>query len=293
MSQPPTRTIKINPELFTLKPRNIKNKTLKKSVNTTLKPGKLKGELLKKIQNYRYKQQNNPTIETETKTKTDTETETHVEIINKNQYRPAIKLRASRLVDNTDNDDDFSQSINFLKELSSKKKHKIPTENFPLALEENTNNISKTSLSDSPPYSCLKNSSLPTYREWKNKTLKKPTDPANNVEININSDKFDYPTQMNENSKTKTLKYYLGKKGKKVAILVKNSETRKKITQEHNILKQTSLVDMKRYLKRHNLLKSGSRAPDAVIKKMYEQSLLGGDIRNSNKTNLIHNYLAE
>ena len=50
---------------------------------------------------------------------------------------------------------------------------------------------------------------------------------------------------------------------------------------------------MKKYLKRHNLLKSGSHAPADVIKKLYEQSLLGGDIRNSNKDNLIHNYLSE
>jgi hypothetical protein len=51
--------------------------------------------------------------------------------------------------------------------------------------------------------------------------------------------------------------------------------------------------DMKSYLKRHNLLKTGSRAPPDVIKKLYEQSLLGGDIRNANKDNIIHNYLAE
>ena len=50
---------------------------------------------------------------------------------------------------------------------------------------------------------------------------------------------------------------------------------------------------MKNYLKKHNLLKSGSHAPPNVIKKIYEQSLLSGDIKNSNKDNIIHNYLAE
>ena len=50
---------------------------------------------------------------------------------------------------------------------------------------------------------------------------------------------------------------------------------------------------MKKYLKKHHLLKSGSRAPPDIIKKMYEQALLGGDIRNSNKNNIIHNYLAD
>ena len=50
---------------------------------------------------------------------------------------------------------------------------------------------------------------------------------------------------------------------------------------------------MKNYLKRHNLLKSGSNAPPDVIKKLYEQSLLSGDVRNTNKKSIVHNYLAE
>ena len=58
------------------------------------------------------------------------------------------------------------------------------------------------------------------------------------------------------------------------------------------LLKQTKLTDMKNYLKRHNLLKSGSRAPPEIIKKIYEQTILGGNIRNSNTNNIIHNYLS-
>tara|TARA_A100001015_G_scaffold248188_1_gene285398 strand:- start:345 stop:497 length:153 start_codon:yes stop_codon:yes gene_type:complete len=48
---------------------------------------------------------------------------------------------------------------------------------------------------------------------------------------------------------------------------------------------------MKNYLKRHNLLKSGSSAPPDVIKKIYEQALLSGNIKNVNKNSIIHNYL--
>jgi len=53
------------------------------------------------------------------------------------------------------------------------------------------------------------------------------------------------------------------------------------------------VINMKNYLKRHNLLKSGSNAPTDVIKKLYEQSLLTGDVRNTNKNSIVHNYLAE
>jgi len=50
---------------------------------------------------------------------------------------------------------------------------------------------------------------------------------------------------------------------------------------------------MKKYLKNHNLLKSGSSAPPEVIKKMFEQAILSGDINNINNNNAIHNFLNE
>ena len=141
----------------------------------------------------------------------------------------------------------------------------------------------------------MKNSTLPTYRELKNKTLKKQHDSPENINIDIKENKTFEPnlTLTKPSKRSTTLKYHLGKRGRTVGVLVKNAITRKRVLNEHNLLKQTKLLDMKSYLKRHNLLKSGSQSPPDVIKKMYEQALLGGDIRNSNKASVIHNYLAE
>ena len=226
-------------------------------------------------------------------------------------------------------DDDFSQSINFLKSLSSKNKKKTlkSSDNFPIHLGNPDMNVESTK-SGEPSYGCLKNGSLPTYREWKNKTLKNTNQYNENNQPNLTTtlernQETNLTTTLERNQepnltttlernqepnledtieksgsiifnpkKTTTLKYHLGKRGKKVAILIKNSATRKKVRDEHLLLKQTKLTDMKNYLKRHNLLKSGSHAPPEIIKKLYEQSLLGGDIRNSNKNNIIHNYLS-
>ena len=47
---------------------------------------------------------------------------------------------------------------------------------------------------------------------------------------------------------------------------------------------------MKNYLRKHNLLKAGSEAPNDIIRKLYEQCLLSGNIHNTNKDNLLHNY---
>ena len=305
MSEAQFKPIKINPELFTISPRNIKNKTLKKSKSQdNSQPKKLKQELLAKIKNYR---SNNKSeiVDTLPRNTYSVNKSDNIKlnpnlVMNPSLLKPVNK--ESDHIQNTtlttkktevDPDDDFMQSINFLKELSSKNKKKQSNsqDDFPLTLSKDDTFIHDAKIS--PPYSCLKNSTLPTYREWKNKTLKNSTDISCNVEITDVNEYISGNLASIPHHQKKTLKYYLGKRGRKVAILVKNSETRKNITREHNLLKQTKLGDMKNYLKRHNLLKSGSHAPPDVIKKLYEQALLGGDIRNSNKNAIIHNYLAE
>ena len=132
------------------------------------------------------------------------------------------------------------------------------------------NDMSNSGCIDSykqPPYSCLKNSNRPTYRQW-------------------------CATRKNANFGNRSI--FAGKRGRTVQVLIKNSDTRRKIKAEHNqLIKQSKLYEMKKYLKNHNLLKSGSYAPPEVIKKMFEQAILSGDINNINNNNAIHNFLNE
>ena len=48
--------------------------------------------------------------------------------------------------------------------------------------------------------------------------------------------------------------------------------------------------DVKLYLREHNLIKIGSNAPNDVLRKMYESSMLAGEITNSNAETLLHNF---
>ena len=310
MSNSQLKPIKINPELFTLGARNVKNKTLKKT-KTNIQPNKLKKNLLSKIKNYRKNKlsesndKNESIIISNPDVKINKISDSKSVINSKSIINQKLPTKNNSVLDSkpTIDDDDFTQSINYLKKLSNKREK--PSSDFPL---ESLNDIKNK---NAPQYGCMKNGSLPTYREWKNKTLKKPIENRetdNRETDNRETDNRETDNRESENrenleknkpykcklsKRSTTLKYYLGKRGKSVGVLVKNATTRKKIMDEHNLLRQTKLSDMKNYLKRHNLLKSGSRAPPDIIKKMYEQSLLGGDIRNSNKNNVIHNYLAE
>ena len=88
-------------------------------------------------------------------------------------------------------------------------------------------------------------------------------------------------------------KYTLGKspKYRKVGVLIKGRQTKKNIINSHKKLKHTDIHQIKKYLKKHGMLKTGSSCPDEILRKMYESSMLSGDINNTNKNTLIHNFL--
>jgi len=92
---------------------------------------------------------------------------------------------------------------------------------------------------------------------------------------------------------TRTYKYKLGKKKdtKHIGLLIKNRDTQKKIKQEVSQLKQQPIQDVKNFLREKNLIKLGSQAPNDVLRKLYEDSMLSGEITNTNSNNLVHNYL--
>lgn len=172
-----------------------------------------------------------------------------------------------------------------------------------------------------PPYGCLKNANKPTYRNWlrhtqKNRDNRDNTDDdkisLENNEINNNiisredrlsqiKNKFQQENNNNIDPKStnciikKTIKkkYKLGKSKKKsiISVLIKGSTFRQKIANEKNKLSKKNINEVKTYLKKHGLLKSGSSCPNDILRKMYEDSILTGYVTNKNKDTLIHNFL--
>lgn len=95
--------------------------------------------------------------------------------------------------------------------------------------------------------------------------------------------------------KTIKRKYTLGKSRikKTVSVLIKDRSTRKKILTAQKDLKRKNINDIKIYLKEHNLIKTGSNAPNDVLRKLYESAMLAGEITNSNPDTLLHNFSKE
>lgn len=244
--------------------------------------------------------------------------------INSNNIRQMLieKLRKSRKTQrippkiNTNNFDN-NQSIYLEPKLSSGDFD----QNIPVSLPVNTNKFPENLPMDTvvhsiihpdKPYGVLKNGTKPTYKTWnlsqKNyDSLKNDVDtvtqivekvvnpivqeslPTESINIQQNISEPSQPMiQQTEIKKTYTIGK--NKKLKSVGVLIKNIHTRKKIEDDILKHKKTNITTVKNYLKSHNMIKHGTTAPTNLLRTIYENMKLCGDVSNDNINNLIHNF---
>lgn len=95
--------------------------------------------------------------------------------------------------------------------------------------------------------------------------------------------------------KTTTVKKYILGKSKTdrvVGVLIKDRNTRKRIMNAQKLLKRVPMHIVKKELYAHNLICCGSSAPNELLRKTYETSILAGEIVNDNKEMLIKNLMS-
>jgi hypothetical protein len=93
--------------------------------------------------------------------------------------------------------------------------------------------------------------------------------------------------------KTVKKKFTLGKSDKlrRVSVLIKNQQTRKNIQHSQDQLRHTSINDVKKYLRQHGLAKAGTTCPPELLRKTFEDAVFSGEITNTNREMLLHNFL--
>jgi hypothetical protein len=162
------------------------------------------------------------------------------------------------------------------------------------------------------PYGVLKNGIKPTYKNWashengfqpiNNKEQFKQE--INNYEV-IKQEPINQEPVKQEQFKQEPVKqepliqelevkkvFQLGrnKKNKTVSVLLKNNSTRKKIELDRVNFKKANISTVKNFLKKQNLIKFGTTAPNNLLREIYESTKLCGEITNENTKSLIHNF---
>ena len=111
--------------------------------------------------------------------------------------------------------------------------------------------------------------------------------------INERNEKIERNNPKTYFKKTIKRRFTLGKSDKlrKVAVLIKDNQTRKNIINTQKELKKTNITDVRKYLRQHGIIKVGSTCPQDILRKTFEAAMLTGEITNTNKDILLHNFL--
>lgn len=177
-------------------------------------------------------------------------------------------------------------------------------------------------IKEEPPHGCLKNGKKPTFREWATNMLKKPVETFKdmigggagetssentaNTDGSISSSNVvglgnSQNANMNPEQvagmrvkirKTHKKRFRIGKHDNVVGVLLKNKQTQRHIQSQHLTLKQKTIGEIRKYLYDQQLLKIGSNAPPDVLRRMYEDAILTGEVKNTNKDVLLHNFMS-
>ena len=131
---------------------------------------------------------------------------------------------------------------------------------------------------------------IPNIDDIDDKKMDSPLD-VSNVIKEIKEKEENVPKQYLK--RTVRRKFTLGKSDKlrKVAVLLKDKQTRKNVIDVQHELKKTSMTDVRKYLRQHGIIKIGSTAPNDMLRKTFETAMLAGEITNVNKDTLLHNFM--
>ena len=298
------KSISINPSYFKIG-KSKKKKKEKPKMKNTLKPNDIKKKLIAKIKAHQKKEKDREITEKEKEENTFKnefqETLSYLETMKKNKAKAKEKKRQRKEKKRNKTMKQAQNSVDI--------KPDIQIDLQPM----------NSTIAPAPPYGCLKGGNKPTYRQY-NKTLKKNKEDIQN-EYKIKPPIFNLSTQFEERAdkleklkdkfkeinqptkpkktkiKTRRIrrKITLGKnrKGGFIGVLVKSKRTRKNVKKEVDVLKRKSIQEVKDYLRKHNLTKIGSNAPDHILRTTYESAYLSGDVSNSNPDILLHNWHKE
>jgi len=331
-----TKTISVNPDFFKIGGKKKTKKKLSHSLRTnfnSLQKNVLKDKMINKIKEFKKKQRKKKETNDDMFKDNYTNAVEFMESVIKKKTRKRKKKHKQRIQENvTNNTNNYSN----LHEVPSETMNDLIKKDPPYGILKNGSkplySKYRKSLKNKHPRPVLHANPAPvlhanpaplTNNAQENNNVLIFTDEhkfgkqqnmntkrKNNLEnlkenFLINRINKDLKTKKNKKEKFKVKnkkvikRFKLGKNSKtrKVAVLIKNKNTRRLVNKDCNYLKKKQLKQVKSVLVNNALIKVGTQAPEKLLRDMYLNRHLAGDVKNSGGKNaeeiLMHNWSSE
>jgi len=328
-----TKTISVNPDFFNMGKKKKKT-NLRHSLRTnfnSLQKNILKNKMIDKINQFKKKKKKPIQTDDNFNNEYGNAFEFMENIIKKNKTKKNRKRRKKDYIRN-EVPNEIKTQPNIIP-VNTQRTHNAPIHNAPIHNAPIHNApIHNMQIKDDPPYGILKKGNKQLYSKYR-KSLKKPIslEKKNSVFVFTNENNFGKQQDMKspeiirknklENLKENLLiknnqknqknnkiekfkiknkkiikRFILGKNSKtrKVAILIKNKKTRRMVNNDCVFIKKKKLSQIKNVLVNNALIKVGTQAPEKLLRDIYLNRHLAGDIKNSGGKNaeeiLMHNW---
>lgn len=139
-----------------------------------------------------------------------------------------------------------------------------------------------------PPYGVLQSGKKPTFRTWKKTRSVRHHVPDKKVE---GSTQVPIKKMSNGNIRNKTIKHLIGRRDNVISVVLKNLDLRERVNKEIDAIRKHKISDIRKTLKKCNIIKTGSTAPVGILREIYENSTLAGKIKNKSPEILLHNFV--
>lgn len=139
-----------------------------------------------------------------------------------------------------------------------------------------------------PPYGVLQSGKKPTFRTWKMTRSVRHHVPDKQVEV---STQVPIKKMSNGNIRNKTIKHLIGRRDNVISVVLKNLDLRERVNKEIDAIRKHKISDIRKTLKKCNIIKTGSTAPVDILREIYENSTLAGKIKNKSPEILLHNFV--
>jgi hypothetical protein len=307
------RTITIDPQFLSMSKK--KSKTLKSNIplnEVKLNSNNIRELLLEKLKQHKKNKKTlkNPMVQLNTMDEQSgnemTRNEQSGNEITRNEMSNNTKIPHTNPSQNQYNPFDLDKELKQLEDITSQ--NAISTD-------------FQSNIRPDKPYGVLKNGLKPTYKSWSSQgqiqqmpqmqmpqlsmpIQQKPMSfqPITMLNKEPMQEQMSEPMQepMSEQPKSvpmiqelevkKVFQLGRNKKNKTVSVLLKNNSTRKKIEGDKVNFKKTNISTVKNFLKKQNLIRFGTTAPNNLLREIYESTKLCGDITNENTKSIIHNF---